>query len=167
MKKWLFYAVILFGNILLYKLSNFHPGTEWVYAALVIVLFVTSIHGWKKVSSRGMGVIALTALGLFTINSILYLLMASVFTVLFSFILGLVLLPYYYIHREAVITAWWIVISNILITLGISNEVVLWFTIATASIGAVLGFWLRSSMMKMFFSVCFIFSALFLIIIFI
>ncbi|MFP9130486.1 hypothetical protein [Niallia sp. BSM11] len=167
MKKWIFYAVVLFGNILLYQLSNFRPGTEWIYALLVLILFATSIKGWKKSTSSGLGLIVLIAFSLFMINSILYLLMPAIFTILFSFLLGLVLIPFYSNHREVIIIAWWMVISNILVTLALPNELVLWFTLVTAGIGVLIGYRIRSRLFMVFFTACFIFSACFLFLIYI
>lgn len=160
MKKSWIYVLAVLGNSLLYILSEQWEGIEWLFAVLCLGLFALAIQGWKRYSSRGFGLIFLTAIGLFTINSILYLLMPVGFILLFSFLFGLVLMPLYMKFRYPVLASWWIVLFNILMYLEISNDTVLfWFTIITTGIGALIGFRQQSKLFKYFFTGCFLLSA--------
>ena len=160
MKEFLIYVVAVLGNILLYQLSGQWEGIEWLFALLILGLFALAIQGWKRYSSRGFGLIFLTAIGLFTINSILYLLMPTIFIILFSLLFGLVLMPLYMKYRYPVLASWWIVLFNILMYLEISNDTVLfWFTIITTGVGALIGFRQQSKLFKYFFTGCFLLSA--------
>ena len=160
MKEFLIYVVAVLGNILLYQLSGQWEGIEWLFALLILGLFALAIQGWKRYSSRGFGLIFLTAIGLFTINSILYLLMPVGFIILFSLLFGLVLMPLYMKYRYPVLASWWIVLFNILMYLEISNDTVLfWFTIITTGVGALIGFRQQSKLFKYFFTGCFLLSA--------
>lgn len=162
MKKSWIYVLVVLGNSLLYVLSGQWEGIEWLFALLILGLFALAIQGWKRYSSRGFGLIFLTAIGLFTINSILYLLMPEGFIILFSLLFGLVLIPLYMKYRYPVLASWWIVLFNILMYSGITNEVILWFTLLTTGIGALIGFRQQSKLFKYFFTGCFLFTALWL-----
>ena len=160
MKKSWIYILAVLGNSLLYILSEQWEGIEWLFAILGLGLFALAIQGWKRDSSRGFGLIFLTAIGLFTINSILYLLMPTIFIILFSLLFGLVLIPLYMKFRYPVIASWWIVLFNILMYLEISNDTVLfWFTIITTGVGVLIGFRQQSKLFKYFFTGCFLLSA--------
>lgn len=160
MKEFLIYVVAVLGNILLYQLSGQWEGIEWLFALLILGLFALAIQGWKRYSSRGFGLFFLTTAGLFTINSILYLLMPVGFIILFSLLFGLVLMPLYMKYRYPVLASWWIVLFNILMYLEISNDTVLfWFTIITTGVGALIGFRQQSKLFKYFFTGCFLLSA--------
>lgn len=160
MKKSWIYVLVVLGNSLLYVLSGQWEGIEWLFAILGLGLFALAIQGWKRYSSRGFGLIFLTAIGLFTINSILYLLMPVGFIILFSLLFGLVLMPLYMKYRYPVLASWWIVLFNILMYLEISNDTVLfWFTIITTGVGALIGFRQQSKLFKYFFTGCFLLSA--------
>lgn len=160
MKEFGLYVLAVLGNILLYKLSDHWEGIEWLFTLLSLGLFVLVIQGWKRYSIRGFGLIFFTTAGLFTINSILYLLVPSIFIILFSLIFGLVLIPLYMKYRYPVLAAWWIVLFNILMYLEISNDTVLfWFTLITTGIGALIGFRQQSRLFKYFFTGCFLITA--------
>lgn len=160
MKKSWIYVFAVLGNSLLYILSGQWEGFEWLFAILSLGLFALAIQGWKRYSSRGFRLIFLTAIGLFTINSILYLLMPVGFILLFSFLFGLVLMPLYMKYRYPVLASWWIVLFNILMYLEISNNAVLfWFTLITTGVGALIGFRQQSKLFKYFFTGCFLLSA--------
>lgn len=160
MKKSWIYVLVVLGNSLLYVLSGQWEGIEWLFALLILGLFALAIQGWKRYSSRGFGLFFLTTAGLFTINSILYLLMPTIFIILFSLLFGLVLMPLYMKYRYPVLASWWIVLFNILMYLEISNDTVLfWFTIITTGVGALIGFRQQSKLFKYFFTGCFLLSA--------
>ncbi|WP_147534451.1 hypothetical protein [Bacillus marasmi] len=156
--KLLMYVMAVFSNSLLYKLSE-KFGFEWIFASLTLGLFALFVRVWRRFTTSGFGLVFLTTLGLFMVNSIFYLLMPPVFTISFSLLFGIVLFPFFRDNRYAVLMSWWVVIFNVLMNFRVPNELLFWLTFLTSGIGALIGFYQGAVLFKRFFTVIFSFSA--------
>ncbi|CAM4083121.1 hypothetical protein [Lederbergia lenta] len=157
MKKFLLYAAAVLGNVLLINWSELWYGaewfTEWLFGLLTVVLFAFFLQGWKRYSQNGVGLILITGFGLLTINSIFFVqnLPASIC----SSLLGLLLIPLYTDHRDAVITAWGFVLINIIINIEVQSGITLVLLSLTTGIGAIVGFRFKFLLLKRCFTVLF------------
>lgn len=159
MKRLLLYMVVVLADFLLYKWSEQQDGGEWIFALLILCLFALFLHIWKRYSSIGVGLIFITIWSLLMIDSIFYLVLASIVTILFSLMAGLLLIPFYKKHREEVITAWGFVLLNILIQLEYTSEVTLWVTFFITGIGAIIAYYFQLKLVRRCFTVLFLLNA--------
>lgn len=161
MKGFFVYAVAVLGNVLLMDWSErdyaAQWGTEWLFGLLTVGLFAFFLQGWKRYNSIGGGLIFITALALLTINSIFFVQNFS--ASICSLLLGLLLIPLYTNHRDAVLTAWVFVLINILISIEVQSVVTMWLLFFTTGIVALFGFRLHFLLLKRCFTVFFSLTA--------
>jgi len=72
LKQFFVYVVAILGSSLLLGFSERWEGYEWQYALLVVGLFAVSVKGWERLGLSSIGLVFITAYGLFMVNSILY-----------------------------------------------------------------------------------------------
>ncbi|MEK3889462.1 hypothetical protein [Bacillus sp. FSL K6-3431] len=165
MRKFVVYAVAILGNVLLINWSELWYGaewfTEWLFGFLTIGLFALFLQGWKRYSPNGVGLILITAFGLLTINSIFFV--QNFPASICSLLLGLLLMPLYKNHQDAVLTAWGFVLINILISIEVQSDITMSLLFLTTGIGALVGFRLQFLLLKRCFTVFFSLTALVLL----
>lgn len=163
MKRYIFYGGICLGIILLYQWSEHWEGAEWLFALLTVGVYLIFLRGWKRMGKNGVVLIWITIFSLFMINSMLYLLMPFIFTVLFSLLLGCLLIPLCKGHQDGVLTSWYFVLLNIWIQFEISNDISLWFIMIISGLGVLVGIQFHYSLLRRFLSVIFFLNALVLL----
>jgi hypothetical protein len=160
MRVFVLYTVAVLGNILLINLSERWYGAtwfmEWLFGLLTVGIFVLFTQGWKR-HPHHLGLIFITGLGLFTINSIFFIQYLSIG--LCSFLLGLWLIPLIGSYRDAVLTAWGFVLLNILSCFEVGSEATLWLFIITTGMLTLIGFYFQYVLLRRFFTVIFSLTA--------
>lgn len=167
MKKIGLYAAAVLGNVLLINLSERWYGaawfTEWLFGLVAAGFFALFLLGWKRYSMSGIGLVIVMSVTLFTIDSIFFV--QNLPAGICSFLLGLLLIPYFASHRDAVLTAVGLVFINILINLEVQSEMTMWLVLWTAGVGAIIGFRLSFLLLKVCFTLLFSIAALVLLLI--
>ena len=163
MKKFILYAVAILGSIgLIYgeEMSG-TDDTDWVFAVSTLLLFALFLQGWKRWNPGGGGIIAVTAFMLFTIGSIFLLDEASV--LIYSFLLGLLLLPFCRRYRDAAVTSLAFVMVQLVLYTGIGNDIMVWLLFTMNGLFALGGAYLGLKWLRRCFTVLFSMSALLLV----
>lgn len=154
MKKFIMYAGVILGTTIFYNLSgHWWYGEEWIFALFATILFALFLVGWQRYTPNGAGLVFVTMYVLFMFDSILMLQEMKI--IFFSLLVGLLLIPLYRRHRDAVLTAWVFVLINIIVCMEFSFEIELPLYFLVAGVAALVGMRLQSFLLKRFFTVCF------------
>ena len=154
MKKFILYAGVLLGTTIFYNLSDhWWYGKEWVFALLATILFAFFLQGWQRYTPNGAGLVFVTMYILLMFNSIL--MFQEMKIIFFSLLVGLLLIPLYRRHRDAVLTAWVFVLINIIVYMEFPTELALPIFFLVTGVAALVGMRLQSFLLKRFFTVCF------------
>lgn len=135
--------------------------TDWLFAVSTLIIFALYLQGWKRWNPGGGGVIAVTAFMLFTIGSIFLLDEASV--LIYSFLLGLLLIPFCKRHWDAVLTSLAFVVEQLVVYTEMGNDAIVWVLFTVNGLLALAGAYFGLNWLRRCFTVLFAMSALLLV----
>lgn len=163
MKKFILYSMAILGSTgLIYgeEMSG-RDDTDWVFAVSALILFALFLYAWKRWNPGGAGIIAVTVFMLFTISSVYILDSASV--LIYSFMLGLLLLPFYKHYRDVALTSAGFVLEQLVLYIGLGNDILVWVLFTMNGILALTGAYFGLKWLRRCFTVFFSMSALLLV----
>lgn len=135
--------------------------TDWLFAVSTLILFALYLQGWKRWNPGGAAIIAVTAFMLFTIGSIFLLDEASV--LIYSFLLGLLLIPFCKRYRDAALTSLAFVVEQLVVYTEMGNDAMVWVLFTLNGLIALGGAYFGLKWLKRCFTVLFAMSALLLV----
>ncbi|MGH2318520.1 hypothetical protein ACRC6Q_12160 [Planococcus sp. SE5232] len=124
MKGYVLTAVAMLASIgLIYgeELSG-TDDTDWLFAVSTLIIFALYLQVWKRWNPGGTGIIAVTAFMLFTIGSIF--LLDEVSVRIYSFLLGLLLIPFCKKYRDAALTSLAFVAEQLVVYTEMGNDAI-------------------------------------------
>lgn len=161
--KGIFYhgAALLAAGLLMFLSELWFEGDK-VLGLAALGLFALFLQGWKRWVGRGIGLVIVTVCYLFTLDSIFFVQDVPIF--ICSLVMGLLLLPHFHRHRDAVTASIAFVLLNVLIAMEfMPNEIMMWLIAFATGAAALIGFRSNYAIVKVCFAVLFALSALFLL----
>lgn len=149
-----------FGLIYAEELAGTND-TDSLLAVSALILFALFLQGWKRWNPGGGGIILVTAFMLLSISSIFHLDYTGVF--IWSFLLGLLLIPFYKKYRDAALTSLAFVVEQLVVYTEMGNDAMVWVLFTLNGLIALGGAYFGLKWLKRCFTVLFAMSALFLV----
>lgn len=157
----LYAAAFIIAGVLAYISGLWYDGDK-VLGILTAGFFALFLFGWKRIGSKGIGLVLVTVFYLITLDSILFV--QDILIFIGSLVMGLLLLPYLSKYRDGVMASLVFVLLNMLISFEfVTSEVMMWLMVLTTGAAALIGFRFNFNLVKVCFSVLFGLSAFFLL----
>ena len=159
-KEFVVYVIAILGGFMLYVLSESWFGKEWIFGLLAIAWYGMFLLVWKRIQPGSAGLILITIFMLLNINSIFFVQYAAM--AICSFLMGLLLLPFFQSHWDVVLTSAVFVLMNIVTSFELGSIVSIWMVFVIAGFSALAGFRYRFLWLKRCFTIVFALAGLLL-----
>lgn len=156
-------TIILINDVFYYFSQNW-PGYEIPLAVITVVFFILVLLLWKKLRVSGVVLVIATATALFTINSIFFLALPTIFGFSFTCVIAAILLLVRKQNRDVWLTSVVLCMINILVHLEMSTYVSMYIIIFISSIAMVVGFKMQYTVTKWLYMMLFSFNVAIMII---